>query len=268
MIDESIQQKLRAKYNPDGSTLRRAQLRMLDILKFIDKVCRDNGLKYWLEGGTLLGAVRHGGFIPWDDDTDIAMTREDSMKLVKILRRHNPSDEFVIQCRETDPGYFGNWPVVRDLKTEYIQDSQLHNIRRYRGLQVDVFPVEYTNESLWNMSRRLETALIYFPIAGERFKWLKPFAPLNYALLHKCLYPLIRKMPADKSAYHFQLGNSFKDRHTNDNIFPLSKVTFEGIEFPAPANPDKYLTETYGDWRHIPEGDEIKTHKVNVIFYD
>ena len=109
MIDESIQQKLRAKYNPDGSTLRRAQLRMLDILKFIDKVCRDNGLKYWLEGGTLLGAVRHGGFIPWDDDTDIAMTREDSMKLVKILRRHNPSDEFLAtgpSCAISRPNTF------------------------------------------------------------------------------------------------------------------------------------------------------------------
>ena len=71
---------LREKYSPDGSTLRKAQLRMLEMLKFIDGVCKDNGIEYWIDYGTLLGAARHGGFIPWDDDTDICMTIDNLKK--------------------------------------------------------------------------------------------------------------------------------------------------------------------------------------------
>ena len=68
-------------YNPEGSTLRRAQLRMLEILKVVDDICTKHGIQNTLDGGTLIGAVRHGGFIPWDDDIDINVTREDLAKL-------------------------------------------------------------------------------------------------------------------------------------------------------------------------------------------
>ncbi|MBD5280217.1 MAG: hypothetical protein HDS35_06710 [Bacteroides sp.] len=77
MIDPKLQAELRAKYNPEGSDLRKAQLRMLSLLIFLDKVCKDNNLEYWLDSGTLIGAARHGGFIPWDDDCDIEMMEKD-----------------------------------------------------------------------------------------------------------------------------------------------------------------------------------------------
>jgi len=70
-------EELREKYNPDGSELRHAQLRMLEMLSFLDKVCTENKITYWIDDGTLLGAVRHGGFIPWDDDVDVAMPLDD-----------------------------------------------------------------------------------------------------------------------------------------------------------------------------------------------
>ena len=69
------QGELRAKYNPDGSILRRAQLRMLDMLLYLDKVCKEQQIPYCLDSGNVLGAVRHGGFIPWDDDMDVLLTR-------------------------------------------------------------------------------------------------------------------------------------------------------------------------------------------------
>lgn len=74
MLDKATQEQLRVKYNPDGSLLRNAQLRMLEILIDFDRVCRKHDIKYWLSSGTLLGAVRHGGFIPWDDDLDVDLS--------------------------------------------------------------------------------------------------------------------------------------------------------------------------------------------------
>ena len=85
-----------SRYNPEGSTLRKAQLRMLDILVAIDKICRENNIKYWIDYGTLLGAVRHKGFIPWDDDIDICVLDEDYPKVREAMIRELPNN-FVFQ---------------------------------------------------------------------------------------------------------------------------------------------------------------------------
>ena len=84
-------QSLRQRFNPDGSLLRRQQLRMLEILVEIDKICQHHQIPYWLSSGTLIGAVRHNGFIPWDDDLDIEMMRSDYLRLMDILPRELPS---------------------------------------------------------------------------------------------------------------------------------------------------------------------------------
>ena len=81
MIQEDL-----SKYNPEGSILRRAQLRELEILIEVDKICRKHNIEYFLDWGTLLGAVRHGGFIPWDDDIDISVRRKDYSRLCKVLK--------------------------------------------------------------------------------------------------------------------------------------------------------------------------------------
>ena len=88
---------LNEKYNPEGSQLRKAQLRMLELLVFIDEVCRKNDIPYWLDSGTLLGAMRHGGFIPWDDDADICILRSDAERLEKIMMtEYNDADDYLL----------------------------------------------------------------------------------------------------------------------------------------------------------------------------
>ena len=108
MIDKNFQSELRIKFNPDGSELRTYQLELLKMLIDFDEICRSLNIKYWLSSGTLLGAVRHGGFIPWDDDVDVDMTRDDYKKLVKSFKE---TDKYALQTSQNDPYYF--WPYAK-----------------------------------------------------------------------------------------------------------------------------------------------------------
>ena len=95
-------EELRKRFNPDGSMLRRQQMRMLEILIEVDRICKKHGIPYWLSSGTLIGAVRHNGFIPWDDDLDIEMMRKDYLRLLQVLPGELP-DWLALQNDETDP---------------------------------------------------------------------------------------------------------------------------------------------------------------------
>lgn len=91
-------EELRTIYNPEGSILRKVQLKMLDILRTVDTICKKHNIEYVLDGGSLLGAVRHGGFIPWDDDLDITVMRKDFKRLRKILPKELPSNLVYQDC--------------------------------------------------------------------------------------------------------------------------------------------------------------------------
>ena len=113
MIDAQTQDALRKRFNPDGSQLRFHQLRMLDMLAYFDDLCRRHGIKYWLSSGTLIGAVRHGGFIPWDDDVDVEMLRDDYERLITVFKKE-PDPKFILQTHCTDFYYFQPFAKLRD----------------------------------------------------------------------------------------------------------------------------------------------------------
>ena len=268
-----IQRRLKEKYNPEGSELRKAQYRMLEMLTFIDKLCQENHIEYWLDSGTLLGAVRHGGFIPWDDDTDICMPVKDAKRFKAIMLEQYNDGEFVLQCRETDPGYFGPWLVLRDKKSEYLQDSNLHKARKYRGLQVDIFLVDDSvNLFLRKISSILEGKLLTGPLLKYEFtKCLNFSCILWYNILYKFVFKIFHvlgSLLSSKKYITYTYGSPFISVHIKERIFPLRRISFEGNVFNAPNDTDMYLTDTYGDWKKIPKDEEISTHNVKVVFYD
>lgn len=272
VVDQNLQIRLRTKYNPDGSVLRRAQLRMLEMLKFVDAICLEHKIDYWLDCGTLLGAARHGGFIPWDDDMDICMTRESYKKFKKIMLTQNPSKEFVLQCDETDKGFYSPWDVLRDLKSEYQQDSPLHNMRKYRGVQVDIF---YQDDQVGEFFRK--KMMLCYNKAVQRViqsktkiaKLLRPFLPINYFIIKKLLPPFLRFIYHKKNDYYrLPYGAPWDEIRYKKNIFPLGRIEFEGTMFNAPCNVDAYLSDLYGNWNKIPDESQIQTHNVNVRFFD
>ena len=126
------------RFNPEGSVLRLHQMKMLRILEFVDRVCRKHGIRYWLSSGTLLGAVRHGGFIPWDDDLDIEMLYRDYKRLMEVLPFELPSN-LVLQTMHTDSNYVAPYAKLRETDS-YI--SEVNNIGRnykYNGVYIDIF---------------------------------------------------------------------------------------------------------------------------------
>lgn len=274
MIDIEFHNRLREQYNPDGSPLRRGQLRMVEMLKFIDTICEENNINYWISFGTLIGAVRHGGFIPWDDDTDICMPIEDLRRFKQIMLHDNPSKEFILQCRENDPGYNrSQWVVLRDLCTEYLKDEKFHNNLKYRGLQVDIFPVEENvSISMKKCADFIQRHLITQPTVSKKWYYiiLRPFRMFFWYILNYVMIPLCRlcKNKGNKNAYIISYGVPIPYRYIGEkrDIFPLQKISFENRDFNAPKEYEKYLSNLYGDWRKVPSPSNIKTHNVKIIF--
>ena len=257
--------ELKEKYNPEGSTLRNAQLRMLDMLLYIDKICRDNDIEYTLDGGNVLGAVRHGGFIPWDDDVDIALDRDNFNKLCKILIA-SPHPQYVLQNNDTDSGYFGVWSVLRDTKSEYIIDTTLHKIRKYRGLQIDIFPLE-ENCPIWlhKLMVRLHR------INNKYFLKYRKIAQIYYDIETKIIFSTSRfgcNLIYRTNYYMYPLGTSWHNKLPLSFMRPTGRVMFEGHEFPAPAKIHEYLECIYKNYMDLPAIDQRDHHKAEYRIWE
>ena len=117
---------------------------MLDIMQVFHEFCEKNNLEYFLDAGTLLGAVRHKGFIPWDDDVDIVLLRKDYKRLVKILHSYQ-SDEFVFHSMQSDVEYVNSFGKFRKREGVIGSSSRRYRYYKWRGIGLDIFAIERTN---------------------------------------------------------------------------------------------------------------------------
>lgn len=260
------QEQLREMYNPDGSTLRMAQLRMLDMLQYLDSVMKKLGIEYFLSCGNVIGALRHGGFIPWDDDVDVSIRREDMERLCDYLEK-NPHDQYVIQTRKTDDGFWGIWPVLRDTKSEYIQESVFHNARKYRGLQIDIFPMEEMSSKWVHWICCAMYVKLVEPFAG-RCRFLANFF---YFMIVRLFFPICRwlcRIFGNHGKIMYPLGSSWHMTFSKKYIYPLKDIMFEGYEYPAPSVPASYLEEEFGPFMDLPPRDKRNKHKAEYKIWD
>lgn len=258
---------LKEIYNPEGSILRKAQYRMLDMLLYLDKICKKENIIYSLEGGNILGAIRHKGFIPWDDDVDVILPRKDYIKLKKYLEK-NPHNQYVLQTHKTDPGYYGSWMVLRDLKSEYIQNTYIHNARKYKGLQIDIFPIEHGYiHVLHRIAAKINRT------NSSLYIGRKPFiANIIYHFEQDFLYPIFRiasKIFGNKKYFSYEYGHNTSPKFIYQSVFPLSTILFEGYTFPAPNNCDIYLKSLYkGNYWDLPPIDKRNHHQATYKIED
>lgn len=247
-----------------GTTvLRQAQLVMLRMFKIIDYICRKHKINYWMCSGTLLGAVRHKGFIPWDDDLDICMIREDYERFVSIAVEEFPAD-MVLQTRETDPNYhYLPLPCkVRDKKS-FILSPGYEDANCEKGLFIDIFPMDrYHIQPVPFMIERCIKAYnmficksldaIYFKNESLDKRVLAAFHPMFHTLVRQYLGFARRLIDHNRClGTNCKLGHGFDTiwRRYLDykDIFPVKELEFEGYKFFAPNNPDIYLRTLYGD---------------------
>lgn len=257
------QEELRRKYNPEGSDLRNLQYRMLEILKCVHAICEKHHIRYWLSSGTLLGAVRHGGFIPWDDDLDIEMLREDYLKLMEVLPKELP-EQYVLQNNQTDPNYVYLYAKVRDRNSRIEEACPVNQNFKYKGVFIDIFMLESTNLLLKKISVPLYNRLI-FGLAMKEGIW-KYVLKFNKSIILKVLFPLFRiisKLESSETINH-TYGVGFPKQRNLIDIFPLKKIEFEGIFFNAPQNVDAYLTKLYGCYMDIPKGFDIHVERLRL----
>lgn len=257
---------LKKEYNPEGSILRDVQYRMLDMLLYIDRICKEIDVRYRIDGGTVLGAVRHKGFIPWDDDMDLCLERKDWKKLVKYLKEH-PHPQFVLQDHDTDSNYYGSWAILRDLKSEYIIDDRVHNIKKYRGLQVDLFPFEKGNISFFQRICSAITIWNNRNIASKRMKLVKIIHFIQFKLLIPT-FRLITRIINREGYYMHSYGAYWTIKFPQDICVPHQMIEFEGYMVPGPGNPEEYLRIVYKNYMDLPPKNKRDHHRASYKIWD
>lgn len=230
-----------------ADNLRACQLKQLSILKEVDRICRKHKLSYWLDGGTLLGAMRHGGFIPWDDDIDIGMTLEDMQAFMKVAPSELP-DTLFLQTPESDPTSKEPIVKIRDLNSIYIEAGDTFSVEYQKGLYVDIFPfIDYpTVPRPWAKKLCKGISVSYSILHAQHYYSLRSFAEffyfgMKYALFKGIWAMLCLVRPKGTYLSNILINNGYGIMHRKDSVFPLSTITFEGKDFPAPGNVDAYL---------------------------
>lgn len=260
--------------------LRKAQLLMLKILKEVHKICEENNIKYFLSDGTLIGAIRHQGFIPWDDDLDIGMLREDYEKFCKIAPQIL-SENFILQNFQTDKGYGLQFGKVILKNTVWIEKVAKNTNRQWSGIYIDIFPYDNITE---NKKMQKLINRLYIFIQGLILIKFKYINISNYESMAKKLKYVLKKiylctiskklliyirdsickryLNKSKTLVTKYGGNFYKNQNPYNFYKDLTLQNFEDTSFYIPKNYDKILKNLYGNYMDIPPIEKQRQHGI------
>ena len=258
-----------------GDTLRRHQQILLELLTELDRICRSHDIPYVLFAGTALGAVRHQGFIPWDDDLDIAMLRSDYHRFLQVAAAEL-GEKYYLQAEFSD-----HWPMffskLRKNGTACMERFVPKDPRLHQGIYIDIFPVDNLSGS--GFVRKLQFAASKVVIAKglRRRGYLTDSAAKKLFMAGCALIPMgpLHRLAMLPGKPRTELVHTFFGAASKfeKNIFPRQWFTetrlweFEGQHFPVSAHADAMLTKIYGDYM-TPPPDGEKGCKVHGVIVD
>jgi lipopolysaccharide cholinephosphotransferase len=269
-----------------GDVLKRLQETELKILIEFDKACKKLGVNYSICGGTLIGTVRHKGFIPWDDDIDVAMLREDYEKFIAEGQKFLP-DNLFIQTYESDKEYIHNFAKIVNLSTKLVERTT-RNLNTKNGIYIDIFPIDaISNNKLRRKIDNFLVSTIYLIKHSSNILWIeKTVNPIRKTIKY-ILHPLskfIGTQNLNRLETYIKVRNNKKENkltYADYYLFPLvgfenintmpidifketQRIDFEGYKVLAVKDWDTYLTATYGNYMELPP-EEKRVAKHNIV---
>lgn len=258
------------------------QQKEFEILKCFVEICEKLNLKYYLVCGTALGAIKYKGFIPWDDDVDVALPREDYEIFCKRAKELLPK-EYFLQTYKTDEAYPCIFAKIRNSNTAYFEKTIAH-LPINHGVYIDVFPLDGYPEDA-RLQKKLEEkkqlyklliSSVYKSDCSLKVKVLRKIFRLFG--VHKRTAKILAKFDKLISAYPVKKSKIWCN-HGNWQgkleYAPMEQygegvvMTFEGLDVRVPEKYDEYLTQKYGDWRQdLPEDEKVGHHFYSIMDLD
>lgn len=273
----------------DPEILKQLHQVQVEILKDFSSVCEKYSLPYFAVYGTAIGAVRHGGFIPWDDDIDIGMLREDYDKFFQVFQKEL-GDKYNLLTPEIDGRYACTVTHIQKKGTRFVSYMS-QDLKCEQCIFMDIFPFDFVAKDKkaeqkqgrkTNFLGRLlflsGTAYPYIPYKGLKKEVAGFFCNIAHygcKILRFTPQKIYKKYIKIATAYNhaggseyvtsFEYPGSLKDKVKKDELFPLKKVKFEDIEINVPANNNEFLTKVYGNYMKIPKKSEQVNHMPYIL---
>lgn len=265
--------------NLTDETLRKLQLTELELLREVDRICRSNNIKYSLDGGTLLGAVRHKGFIPWDDDADIMMTRTEYNRFYKVCKRELNKEKYFLQEFRTDSAYRWGYSKLRKNGTVFLRENQ-EQIKCHTGVCIDIFIFDKVPDNY--VCRRVHWGACFI-IRKGLYSVVGVKCEKNFIL--KLVYGILSLFPRSFWVWWLSYlinSENWKSRELLSHLtYPNRKsirygvaadyydeyvnIEFEGYPFLVIKEYCSYLVELFDDYMELPPVEERKVHPVSKI---
>lgn len=243
--------------------LRRIQLIELEMLREVDRICRKNGLKYVLYSGTLLGAVRHGGFVPWDDDIDVAMLYEDYIRFIEVAPKEWDTEKFFLKTQETDKDCNIVFAQIKRKNTVYCREGR-ETSDTHPGVFLDIIP--FFNGSSSRIVHVIQhkicafyKAMVWSHLGARTAVNGKLYYTLLSKVSNKTAYKkfmkwaTLVKKPTDNLAYLAFIRNPYNAVHTRRKTYEnIKEMEFEGFKFYVPIDCEKVLCSLYSNYQEYP----------------
>ena len=239
----------------------------MGILDHVHHFCEAHGLTYFLSSGTLIGAVRHGGYIPWDDDIDIYMPRKDYERL---LREFKSDNQYKLLDSAKELHYYYTFAKVVDLRTLMVEEeTEGYEI----GVYIDVFPVDYVPDDLKERERVFKRKKLLYkirrckishsnPLNSRLAYWCYKLLPISVSQLNRMIRRLIVCEEPTRYVCHMtEAGPSIKGCFPAEDIVSQVDIKFEDRMYKTMVGYKDYLSRTYGDYMKLPPVDQRVTHK-------